>query len=221
MGNRTAVPLEDGRASLPMASEPSALVLEGATFAAAEIGRVCEQNGEARAVVIPPDAPGRAPDFILEMPQQVHDFFEGIPTERERLWKGLKDNSAKVWLAKEDCGLRIRIEVEDDEHREPPEGAARNEGDCIEVAVSDRSGNGQRRFCFTHTERTGTATRYDALVPYDAASGFTAKTLEDGIRFNLIVNDSDSDRRESAIGIATEAFLSDSMATVPTVRFAK
>ena len=220
-GNRTAVSLEDGQTSLPMASEPSALVLEGATFAAAEIGLAFEQNGEARAVVISPDAPGRAPDFILEMPQQVHDFFEGIPTERERLWKGPKDNSAKVWLAKEDCGLRIRVEVEDDEHREPPEGAARNEGDCIEVAVSDQSGNGQRRFCFTHTECTGAVTRYDALVPYDEASGFTAKTLEDGIRFNLIVNDSDSDRRESAIGIATEAFLSDSMATVPTVRCAK
>ena len=114
---------------------------------------------------------------------------------------------------------RIRVEVEDDAHCEPPEGAARNEGDCIEVAVAD--GNQQRRFCFPRTERIGTVTRYDALVPYDAASGFTAKALEGGVRFNLIVNDSDSDRRESAIGIATEAFLSDSMATVPTVRFEK
>ena len=116
---------------------------------------------------------------------------------------------------------RIRVEVEDDVHCEPPEGAARNEGDGIEVFVADGSGNQQRRFCFTHTERTGTVTRYDAIVPYDTASGFTLKTLEDGIRFNLIVNDCDSDRRESAIGIATEAFLSGSLATVPVVRFAE
>ena len=206
-----------------MAFEPSALVLEGATFASADVGFACAQGerGEARAVVIPPDAPGRAPDFVLEMPRQVHDFFEGIPTERERLWKGPKDNSAKVWLAMEERGLRIRVEVEDDAHREPPEGTARNEGDCVEVAVADLGGNMQRRFLLAHAERTGTTTRYDALVPYDAASWFTAKALEAGVRFNLVVNDSDSDRREAAIGIATEDFLSDGMATVPTVVFRK
>ena len=221
MGNRTELPIEGGRTLLTIASEPSALVAEGATFASVDDSALCakSERDEVRTVVIPPDAPGRAPDFILEKTQQVHDFYEGNPAERERLWKGPKDNSAKVWLVKDENGLRIRVEVEDDAHCEPPEGAARNEGDCIEVAVAD--GNQQRRFCFPRTERIGTLTRYDALVPYDAASGFTAKALEDGVRFNLIVNDSDSDRRESAIGIATEAFLSDSMATVPTVRFEK
>ena len=223
MGNRTALPLEDGRTRLAFASEPSALVLEDATFVSVDVVALCakSESGEARAVVIPPDALGRAPDFVLETPQQVHDFYVGNPAERERLWKGPADNSAKVWLAREDGGLRIRVEVQDDAHCEQPEGAARNEGDCIEVAVADGSGNRQRRFCFAHTERTGTVTRYDALVPYDVASGFTAKALEDGIRFNLIVNDSDSDRRESVLGIAPDAFLSESMATVPMVRFSK
>jgi len=172
-------------------------------------------------VSIPSDSPGRMPDFVLDKPKQVRDFFEGNPAETERLWEGPKDNSAKVWLAKEDRGLRIRVEVEDDVHREPPEGAAPNEGDCVEVSVADRNGGKQRRFCLSRTERIGTLTRYDALLTYDEASGFTAKALEEGVRFNLIVNDSDSDRREAAIGIATEAFLSDSTATVPTVRFAK
>ena len=223
MGNRRVVPLKDGRTSLAMAFEPSALVLEGATFASADVSglRAQDERGGACAIEIPADAPGRAPDFVLERPQQVHDFFVGNPAERERLWKGPKDNSAKVWLAREDGGLRVRVEVEDDAHCEPPEGAARNEGDCIEVAVADGSGNRQRRFCFAHTERIGTVTRYDALIAYDAASGFTAKALEDGIRFNLIVNDSDSDRRESVLGIAPDAFLSESMATVPTIRFSK
>ena len=223
MGNRTTVPLKDGRTSLVMVFEPSALVLEGATFASIDAGGLCSksESNEASVVVIPPDAFGRSPDFVLETPQQVCDFYVGNPAERDRLWKGPKDNSAKVWLAREERGLRIRVEVEDDVHCEPPEGAARNEGDCVEVAVADLSGNRQRRFFFAYAERAGTVTRYDALVPYDAATGFTAKALEDGIRFNIIVNDSDSDRREAAIGIAAEAFLSDSMATAPVVRFAK
>lgn len=222
MGNRSIVPVADGKASFRVSSEPCAIVLRHATFADVDEAALRPPaSAGTPAVTIPLDSPGRAPDFVLERPQQVHDFFEGNPAERERLWKGPKDNSAKVWLAREERGLRIRVEVEDDEHREPPEGAARNEGDCVEVAVADKDGNGERRFCFAYTERIGTLTRYDAHVPYDAASGFTPRALEDGVRFNLIVNDSDSDRRESAIGIATEAFLSDNMAPVPTVRFAK
>ncbi len=223
MGNKTAVPLKDGRTMLSIASEPSALVLEGAAFASVDSGGLCaeDSNAEERAVVIPPDDPERAPDFVLEKPRQAHDFFEGNPAERERLWKGPKDCSAKVWLIKNEHGLRIRVDVEDDEHRDPPAGAARNEGDCVEVAIAGKDGGGLRQFIFAHKERTGTLTRYDALVPYDDASGFTAKTLENGILFNLIVNDSDSDRRETSIGIAVDAFLAGSSATVPPIRFAK
>ena len=223
MGNKTAVPIKGGRTMLAIAFEPSALVLEGAAFASVDIGGLCaeDSNAEEHSIVIPPDIPGRAPDFVLEKPRQVYDFFEGNPAERDRLWKGPKDCSAKVWLARDGRGLRIRVDVEDDEHRDPPSGAARNEGDCVEVTIADRNGGGVRQFSFAQTERTGTLTRYDALVPYDAASGFTAKTLEDGILFNMIVNDSDSDRRESAIGIATDAFLAGSSATVPLMRFAK
>ena len=156
---------------------------------------------------------------LLRTARQVHDFYEGNPTERERLWRGPKDCSAHVWLAREARGLRIRVEVEDDEHCAPPTEASLREGDSVEVFVSDPRGRGPRRFCFAPTERRGTCTRYDAFVPFDVASGFTDKALDDGIRFNLIVNDSDSDRRESALGIATEAFLSDNPANVPTVRF--
>ena len=223
MGNSVALPLEGGRTLLTVSSVPSALLLEAATFASVDSGILCEkgEREDARVIVIPPDAPGRAPDFILEKPQQVHDFYEGNPAERDRLWQGPKDNSAKVWLGQDEQGLRIRVEVEDDVYRTPPANAAQNEGDCVEVAVADQSGNRERRFCFTHTERVGTLTRYDALVPYDAASGFTRESLESGVRFNLIVNDSDSDRRESAIGIATESFLSGSAAAIPLVRFAK
>ena len=223
MGNRSVLPLENGRTLLTIASVPSAIVLENATFASVDAGVVCTQSecDEARTIVVPPNVPGRAPDFVLEKTQQVHDFFEGDPAEVERLWQGPKDNSAKVWLSQDERGLRIRVEVEDDKHCEPPANTARNEGDCVEVTIADQNGNGQQRFCFAPAERIGTLTRYNALVPYDAASGFTAKALEEGVCFNLIVNDSDSDRRETAIGIATESFLSGSTATIPIIRFAR
>ena len=223
MGNRTALPMDGGRTELTISSVPSALLLEDAAFASVDDAAVCAkgERSEARTVENQTDSSGRAPDFLLETPQQVHDFFEANPTETERLWRGPMDNSAKVWLSKDERGLRIRADVEDDVHCDPPENAPRNEGDCVEVFIADLNGSMRRRFCFVNTERIGTLTRYDAIVPYDPASGFTAKTLEDGVRFNLIVNDSDTDRREAAIGIATEAFLSDSMANVPTVRFAK
>ena len=147
MGNRTDLPLEGGRTLLKVASEPSAIVLVDSTFASVDAGVLGAKDGggEARTVVIPPDFPGRAPDFILDRPQQVHDFFEGDPAERERLWQGPKDNSAKVWLSRDGRGLRVRVDVEDDRHCEPPAGAARNAGDCIEVSVADKDGNRQRR----------------------------------------------------------------------------
>jgi len=222
MGNRSAVPIVGGKASFRVSPEPCAIVLRHASFADVDEDALRKSaSAEPPAILIPPDSPGRRPDFFLDKPNQVCDFFEGNPTERERLWKGTKDCSAKVWLVKESRGLRIRVEVEDDVHCEPPEGAALNEGDCVEVIVADRNGSRRRRYRFAHTERTGTVTRYDALVPYSGALRFAPRNLEEGVRFNLIVNDSDSDRRESAIGIAAEAFLSNTMATVPTVRFAK
>ena len=223
MGNRTAWPLAGGQTLVRFTSEPSAFVLEGATSASAdaEVLRAAAARDDTYVVLIAPGAPGRPPDFILRTARQVHDFYEGNPTERERLWRGPKDCSAHVWLAREARGLRIRVEVEDDEHCAPPAEASLREGDSVEVFVSDPRGTWARRFSFAPTERRGTCTRYDARIPFDADAGFTSETLEGGIRFNLIVNDSDCDRRESALGIATEAFLSDNPANVPTVRFAK
>ncbi|MBQ6329233.1 MAG: hypothetical protein IJI35_09495, partial [Kiritimatiellae bacterium] len=236
MGNRSVVPVVDGKMSFRVSSEPCAIVLRHATFADVDEAtlRSSESVGSP-TVTIPPDSPGRRPDFILEMPQQVHDFFEGNPAERERLWKGPKDSSAKVWLSREERGLRIRVEVEDDTHREPPKGSVPNEGDCVEVAISCLRGERQSRFRLSHTERSGTVTRYDAVIPNDEITNLgrevsmkppsgglgEAALPKNDIRFNLIVNDSDSDRRESAIGIATEAFLSGTMEAVPAVRFAK
>ena len=222
MGNRARLPVADGKVSFGVSSEPCAIVLGHATFADVDEASMRALNPAAPAALeIPPDSPDRKPDFVLDSHGQVHDFFEGNPAERERLWKGPKDNSAKVWLAKDVRGLRIRVEVEDDAHCGPPANAEKNEGDSVEVAIADQHGNGQQRFCFAPTERSGTVTRYDVLVPYDESSGFAAKTLEDGIRFNLMVNDNDGDGRDATIEIVPNSFHSKDMSAAPVVRFTK
>ena len=252
MGNRTLVPVADGRTTLSISCEPSALVLEGATFASADAAALGagKASSEAPVVIIPPDTPGRKPDFVLNRPEQVHDLFEANPAEVARLWKGPKDNSAKVWLSKDMRGLRIRVDVEDDIHCQPYVGAEQHKGDDIQVSLAGRGGQGRWTFGFAHcgdgrssvhcrlapkgceaedaaawielkTERVGSLTRYDALVPYAESKGHVAKTLEDGIRFNLMINDNDGSGRDATIEIVPNTFHSKDMSLAPVVRFAK
>ena len=70
------------------------------------------------------------------------------------------------------------------------------------------------------TSRTGTVTRYDVLVPYAESEDYTEKTLTDGIRFNLMVNDNDGDGRDATIEIVPNTFHSKDIQLAPVVRFA-
>ena len=206
-------------------------------------------NGaDASAILIPSDSQGRKPDFVLEKPEQVRDFFVGNPEEIKRLWTGPKDNSAKVWLAKDVRGLRIRVEVEDDRNCQPYSGPEQYKGDDVQVALAAQGQRGHWEFGFAHgddgmpavhcwiapdgfdadeaaawvelaTSRVGTITRYDALIPYAEAKGYAKKTLEDGIRFNLMVNDNDGDGRDATIEIVPETFHSKDILLAPVVRF--
>ena len=251
MGNRSRLPVVDGKVSFRISSEPCAIVLRHATFAdVVETVPHATRSTDSAAVVIPPDTPGREPDFVLCKPEQVHDFFEGNPAEVKRLWAGPKDNSAKIWLSKDVCGLRIRIEVEDDKHCQPCAGVGQYQGDDVQVAFAAPGQNGQWEFGFAHgddgrsevhcwiapsgfdvheaaawvelvTSRIGTITRYDALIPYAEAKGYASKTLEDGIRFNLMVNDNDGDGRDATIEIVPDTFHSKDMSIAPVIRFAK
>ena len=250
MGNRTAVPLADGKAVFKFAAEPCAIVLEKAMFA--KTGETVLRTPSAvgpGAIVIPADKPGRKPDFVFDKSEQVHDFFEANPAEIKRLWKGPKDNSGKVWLAKDACGLRIRVEVEDDVHCQPYSGAEQYLGDDIQVLLATPGQRGQWEFGFAHrddgspdvhcwlapegfnadeaaawveltTSRTGTVTRYDVLVPYAESEDYTEKTLTDGIRFNLMVNDNDGDGRDATIEIVPNTFHSKDIQLAPVIRFA-
>ena len=70
------------------------------------------------------------------------------------------------------------------------------------------------------TSRSGTVTRYDALIPYAPSAGFAEKTIEDGIRFNLMVNDNDGDGRDATIEIVPDTFHSKDILLAPVIRFA-
>ena len=251
MGNRSRLPVANGKVSFRVSREPCAIVLGHATFADADEPSVrALKPAEPATVVIPPDSPGRKPDFVLDRPEQVHDFFEGNPAEVKRLWSGPKDNSAKVWLAKDVRGLRIRVEVEDDRHWQPYCGAEQYKGDDVQVELAAPGRRGRWEFGFAHrdggspevhcwavpdgfdaaeaaawvelsTGREGTVTRYDALIPYAEAKGYTEKMLEDGILFSMMVNDNDGDGRDATIEITPNTFHSREMSAAPVVRFAK
>ena len=69
------------------------------------------------------------------------------------------------------------------------------------------------------TSRNGTITRYEAVIPYVKSLGFTAKTLEQGLRFNLMVNDNDGDGLDALIEIVPNAFRSGDIVQAPIVSF--
>ena len=89
MGNRTVLAPANGKVAISFANEPCAVVFEGASFAKVDAAAsgLLAANGPG-VVEIPPESPGRKPDFVLERSEQVHDFFEANPTETERLWRG-------------------------------------------------------------------------------------------------------------------------------------
>lgn len=236
MGNRTPLTLENGQVVFDFGADPCALVLEGATFAKPDAGALLSLPADdSGTIVIPPDSLGRAPDFVLDKPEQVHDFFEADPSQVSRLWAGPQDNSAKVWLAREESGLRIRVEVRDDVHSQPFEGSDQYLGDDVQVTLDWQGLSGPFEFGFARrddgrgavhcwlspvgidaaeaaawvklaTARQDDVTRYDALIPYADDIGFTRERLSSGIRFDLMVNDNDGDGRDATLEITPGSF---------------
>ena len=249
MGNRTRLPQVDGKVAFTVSSEPCAIILKDASFAEPEATVLGKRTPSAPGtVVIPSDHPGRPPDFTLERPDQVHDFFEANPAEVKRLWQGPKDHSGKVWLSKDPRGLRVRVEVEDDVHCQPYAGTEQHKGDAVQIAIAVPGRPGPWVFGLAHrddggaeavcriapkgfdaqataariklkTSRVGTATRYEALLPYGERTGFVEKALEDGVRFNLMIGDNDGDGCDATIEIVPNTFHANDLSRAPIVRF--
>ena len=132
----------------------------------------------------------------------------------------------------------------------PYAGAGQRQGDGVQVALEAPGLRGRWEFGFARcddgrsdvhcltapdgfdareaasrvelkTSRAGDVTRYDAFIPFAKSRGWSEKALEDGIRFNLVVNDNDGDGRDASIGIVPNASHDMDMSLAPVVRFGK
>ena len=170
MGNRAPCALKDGAVAWALGTDPSALRFVGATYAEPDAAALAAVPMPVRRVqAIPADAPGRAPDFVLDTYRDMNDYYKADPAQVARCWKGADDLSAKAWLAFAGGELRVRVEVADDVH------AA---GDAVELEVQTAAGVVRKPL--SAPVREGAVTRYDCsfrladlkIAPQEVKSGF-------------------------------------------------
>ncbi|MBQ7191186.1 MAG: hypothetical protein IJR99_17415 [Kiritimatiellae bacterium] len=186
MGNRTEVPIVAGHILFPLATTPSALIFEQATFVTPDTQHL------ARAVCPPVlrihvPKNDESPDFILDAFTQVFELYQADPAHIDRIWKGPSDLSAKVRLSKLPDALRLVAEVTDDIH------AA---GDRLTAVIRVPGGELQRidlpgaDGVDVTVRREGVVTHYEAKIRF-GSFGLSEKALAEGIRFNLFVKEDD------------------------------
>jgi hypothetical protein len=178
------------------------------------------------AVLLPQKEFAAHPTFRLNQPTQVVRLHDYDPSAVPLQWSGPKDLSAKVWLAKAEAGLRLRVEVQDDQFRSPKLPDLRD-GDHIEVLMSrpeengfwgivlgEIQGAGCARIIASNFEPDSTApeiivattvandTRnYTTLLP-DALWNPTGESWAQGIRLDVRVHDVDDRGPEGWLQVA-------------------
>lgn len=172
----------------------------------------------------------REPDFVLENRDHVVNLNENVPGRLHLTWKGADDLSARVWLSRRPGAIALRVDARDDRHSQKNVPNQMWQGDSVQFAISvpgqkgwweiGLSANAQKRpmaFCWNRpagmkdpiskiqlsvTSLPGAkGLRYETLLPL-AALGLNERSLKDGFRFNLLVNDCDEDGREGWVEIA-------------------
>ncbi len=170
------------------------------------------------------------PDFVLNRRDQVHSRFDADPATLDKLWSSPADLSADIFLASSHSTLKLRVEVEDDIHRQSWPASELWKGDsvqiffefpgqngCWELGLARGDDGGVKTFCWrapensntklaasavhAKIERKGTRTFYEAEIPLKALD-VTVDVLRKGFRFNLLVNDDDLGVRESWLQLA-------------------
>ncbi len=180
------------------------------------------------AHLVPAGGFERESDFVLNERSQMVCLGDNDPNSAHLLWKGPDDLSVKVWLGRENQTLKLRVAVRDDQHYQADRGSSVWRGDNIQFAFVvpgqngswelglTRLGDGQdevfawttpdgfsspvAQVKLTTTPETGGLV-YAAELPY-AAFGLSDALLENGLRFNLIVNDNDGEARKGWAQIA-------------------
>jgi hypothetical protein len=181
------------------------------------------------AVTIPSGDPAqRQPDFVLNDVEQMVSFFAHDPANEHRVWSGPDDLSARVWLQLADDVLRLQVAVRDDRIHQPYEGREIFQGDSIqyflqhpeqtghfELGAAPGEGEQAKLHAWSfpagqqdptgRTEArvvpTDEGLRYELAIPLQQL-GLTRAQLRQGVRFNLLVNDSDGQGRDGYLRLA-------------------
>ena len=185
MDNRDQTSIVNGEVRFRWKDEPSALLLEGATYAQ------CDKEDIAVTAPLPPPTviggdggANRTWDFELSdqggWPVNLH---EGLPHLEHRLWQGWKDVFARLWFDRVgDDVIHFRSEGQDDR---------RGAEDGIELTF-EREGVGRKTYFVKPIRRSGKADFYDVTLG-PAETGLDAAALTNGFGLCVRVFDDDGD----------------------------
>lgn len=192
-------------------------------------------------------ADGRTPDWMLEKAADVINFCQTDPALSAFNWKGADDLSARIWAWRQDGALRLRVDVRDDIHVQKENAQNSWKGDGIQLAFQvpgmkdyweigvamDNNGKilkvawitppgvkGAEEFFSASCAPLPGGFRYE-LVLQNEKFGLADKVMEQGFRFNLIVNDNDGNLREGFVRIAPGIGETKDSALFPTIRFSR
>ena len=201
-----------------------------------------------RARLIPPGEIDvkRAPDFQIGRYSDLVTPWENDPATAHLVWRDARDLSAQIRLGSDGTNFLLHVEVEDDLHAPEKSPERFWNGDSVQFALafSGQSGyfelgaaeNGKlphtgvsqvptgfsnetvRQAMKVDVHRTGTRTTYRFRIPWKVF-GANAKLLQSGVRFNLIVNDNDGERRKGWLQIAPGLGTNQTMAHSPILIF--
>jgi hypothetical protein len=173
------------------------------------------------------DLAAREPLFVLDQRGSMVNFHENDPSREHLNWQGPEDLSARIWLGADDNAVTVRVEVRDDRHVQPHRdnriwqadsvqmalavpgqqgfweiGLARTQDDQDVVHVWNVPVGASEAQAFTlQTRPTAGGMQYVATLPL-AALKIDPARLGQGVGFNLLVNDSDGEERESFVRVA-------------------
>jgi hypothetical protein len=182
------------------------------------------------AVSMPAGGFKRPADFAVNKRTDVISLFEADPSKLHLIWKDANDLGASIWLGCDDRNLLLKLAVTDDVHKQEYRGGNVWKGDNVQVGlqIPGQEGFWEIGFSLLQDNTTETfiwgaplafdkarvaksiqlkcsrqnrTTHYMAAIPL-ANIGASRKTLKEGIRFNLLVNDNDEGVREGWIQVA-------------------
>lgn len=166
MGNREPVAIVGGRTVWPLGKLPTALCLEGATFADPEEELTRVPPLSYPVTRIPTPQKGRAPDFVLDDIKQITDYYQADPSAVERVWKGRDDLSARVWFDKNGTNLTVKVAVTDNVDAAARAGFDETDGDLVVLHIR-RPGASLERLTLRRVKRSGDISAYRADIPLD------------------------------------------------------